>query len=57
MATKGKECNVQDGFINSFNAILILAIAAVSYLKKKGKRRFGVHPRILFGLSQGQFYT
>lgn len=36
---------------------LLLALAVRSYLKKKSKRRFGVHPLNSVRLSQGQFYS
>ncbi|KAJ8930355.1 hypothetical protein NQ314_016852 [Rhamnusium bicolor] len=40
------------------DADVLLAIIAVrSYLKKKKKRRFGVHPLNIVRLSHGQFHT
>ncbi|KAG8250984.1 hypothetical protein J6590_065684 [Homalodisca vitripennis] len=38
-------------------ADLLLVLAVRSYLKKKRKRRFGIHPMNTVRLSQGQFYT
>lgn len=43
--------------MDSFDADVLLAIAVCSYLKKKRKQRFSVHPINSIPLSQGQFYT